>query len=982
MNKWENFNIITENTIESKNTFYYYNDINSAKRFDKNFSKNFMILNGEWYFTYLNNPHEIPVSEYGKIISDKTIRVPSLWQYEGYGKLQYTDEGYPFPIMYPYVPTDNPTGIYQKEVVFDSNYLDKKVIIKFDGVESYYELYVNGEYVGLAKGSRLKSEFDITKYVKINEKNLLTVRVLQFSDATYFEDQDMWWASGIFRDVSIYTVENKSIEKFEVFASYDSILKLNLYTNYTDDLNIKILLEDEEGREVLNKNEILKDGKGSYVYNLESTIEWNPERPYLYNLYLINELENEVISQKVGFRTIEVKDGIMYLNGKYFMMHGVNRHDNHHLYGRAVNEKRVEQDIILMKQNNINSVRTAHYPNGEYFYDLCDKYGLLVLSESDLETHGYVNTKNFDELAQDKKLEHIYIDRIERHIKEKINHPSIIMWSLGNESGFGDNFLTMAKEAKKLDSSRLVHYEEDRFAEGVDVISTMYSRVQMMNYMGENPFPKPRIICEYAHSMGNGPGGLMEYQNVFYKHKSIQGHFIWEWSDHGILNKDRNVIMYGGDYGDVPNNLNFCLDGLIFSDQSISPGLLQYKQVICPIKIRKNSNIEYEVENLFWFRDTENIKIKYQIVEDGKIIFEKEIEKFIIDSQEKRIIMIQEIASQNKDIYVNFIVDDLENNLELGKYQFNIHTREYEKLPKTENNMKVEETHNLLKIIGKEYNIEFSKINGKLVKYEKNNKNYLAKYGNINLFKPVIDNHKYENIDFWTPYYFELIQEHFREIRYEELEDRVLINVKSIIAPPVYDFGYDANYKYEIFLDGIIKVTLNGEKYGEYRGVLPKIGFEIGINKEFQKVEYYGMGPFENYVDSKELSTMGIYESTIDKMFLNYSYPQDNGNHQNTKWIKLTNDNEEGLAVFSEKGLNFSAWNYTKENIHNAKHTDELIKSDYITLNLDMKLIGLGSNSWGSEVLDSYKIYFENFEYSFMLKPFIKGEELCYYSKH
>ncbi|MGL5427020.1 MAG: glycoside hydrolase family 2 TIM barrel-domain containing protein, partial [Cetobacterium sp.] len=378
----------------------------------------------------------------------------------------------------------------------------------------------------------------------------------------------------------------------------------------------------------------------------------------------------------------KVRDGIFYINGKYVMLHGVNRHDNDHISGRAINIDRAEKDIILMKQHNINSVRTAHYPNDPRFYELCDIYGLFVMGETDVESHGFANVGNLSMITDDIEWKDVYVERIERHIAAQKNHPSIIMWSLGNESGYGVNIREMCKRAKELDDTRLLHYEEDRDGEVVDVISTMYSRVQMMNYFGENPIDKPRIICEYAHAMGNGPGGLSEYQNVFYKHDHIQGHYIWEWCDHGILELDENGnenYKYGGDYGDYPNNYNFCMDGLIFSDQTPGPGLKEYKQVICPVKIKQTVvEKEFEIENKYWYMNLDDITIYYEIVADEDILEQGSIKRKDVKPSQSFKIKIENNMDEKREVYINFRIKKdsktlySEENYELGIYQFKL----------------------------------------------------------------------------------------------------------------------------------------------------------------------------------------------------------------------------------------------------------------------------------------------------------------------
>ena len=592
MNRWENLQLTHENRLPPRAYFFSYDSQAQARTFAREISSRFLSLSGQWNFRFFNNPLRVPEAFTSQYMSDwGPITVPGMWQMEGHGQLQYTDEGFPFPIDVPYVPTDNPTGAYQRIFTLSEGWQGQQTLIKFDGVETYFEVYVNGQYIGFSKGSRLTAEFDISHAVKTGD-NLLCVRVMQWADSTYIEDQDMWWSAGIFRDVYLVGKNPLHVQDFTLRTDFnddyiDATLSCQLVLENLDAQPGAATLEYAlfDGEKALYEGTtqrltVSEQLNVDFAIDVKAPQQWSAENPYLY--HLVMTLKNdvgeiiEVIPQRVGFRDIKVRNGLFYINNRYVMLHGVNRHDNDHLKGRAVGMDRVEKDLLLMKQHNINSVRTAHYPNDPRFYEMCDIYGLFVMAETDVESHGFANVGNLSAITDDPAWEHIYVERIVRHVHAQKNHPSIVIWSLGNESGYGCNIRAMYHAAKAIDDTRLVHYEEDRDAEVVDIISTMYTRVPLMNEFGEYPHAKPRIICEYAHAMGNGPGGLSEYQNVFYQHDSIQGHYVWEWCDHGIqATDDSGAVWYkfGGDYGDYPNNYNFCLDGLIFSDQTPGPGL-------------------------------------------------------------------------------------------------------------------------------------------------------------------------------------------------------------------------------------------------------------------------------------------------------------------------------------------------------------------------------------------------------------------------
>ncbi|MFV8408690.1 beta-galactosidase subunit alpha [Vibrio owensii] len=1005
MNNWENFLHLHENRMAPRAYFFSYDSVKNAQTFQRELSSRFKLLSGQWTFNYFTNPLLVPEAFYSQKMEDwGRITVPNMWQMEGHGDLQYTDEGFPFPIDVPFVPTDNPTGAYQRTFTLGQQWDNKQTIIKFDGVETYFEVYVNGHYVGFSKGSRLTAEFDISSYVQQGE-NLLSVRVMQWADSTYIEDQDMWWTAGIFRDVYLVGKEHVHLQDLTVrtdFADdYQSatlscqVELENLSTAPASGYTLEYSLQDK-GKVIASGQcdalTIQDNSQTSFAIDVVNPTHWTAENPYLYQLFItLKDAQGnviEVIPQRVGFRDIKVRDGLFYINNQYVMLHGVNRHDNDHLKGRAVGMERIEKDLILMKQHNINSVRTAHYPNDPRFYELCDIYGLFVMAETDVETHGFANVGDLSRITNDAAWESVFVDRAERHVHAQKNHPSIIMWSLGNESGYGCNIRAMYDAAKAIDDTRLVHYEEDRDAEVVDVISTMYSRAQLMNHFGEHPHEKPRIICEYAHAMGNGPGGLTEYQNVFYAHDHIQGHYVWEWCDHGVLARDENgqeFYKYGGDYGDYPNNYNFCMDGLIYPDQTPGPGLKEYKQVIAPVKIQavEGKTNTFTVENKLWFTNLDDYTITADVRAEGETLrsVQFKVEELAANSAREITINLPEL--DEREAFINFTVRKdsrtlySEANHDIAVYQFQLKENTASEAEFVSHNAQaLVTTESRLEhvIEGHNFTLTFSKVNGKLTSWRVNGEELIQSEPRLNFFKPMIDNHKQEYEGLWHPAHLQIMQEHFRTLKVEAADDSVSITTTGIVAPPVFDFGMRCTYRYQINAQGHLNVELSGERYGDYPHVIPVIGLDLGINGNFDQVSYYGRGPEENYQDSRQANLIDVYHSTVADMFENYPFPQNNGNRQHVRWASLANRHGTGLLVKPQQEINFSAWFYTNQNLHDAQHTIELEKSGYITLNLDHQVMGLGSNSWGSEVLDSYRVYMDEFRYGLTLMPLQAGD--------
>lgn len=998
---WENESLLHQNRLEPRAHFLSYSDRNQALLGHPNDSKGYKLLNGTWKFSYHENPNFVPKDFYSNNFDNSLwdqIEVPSCWQLKGYGQMQYTDEGYPFTVNAPHVPSENPTGLYSRSFYMTEDEITKENIIRFDGVDSIFYLYINGVEVGMSKGSRLSAEFDISPYIVLG-KNKIDVKVLQWSDASYIEDQDMWWMSGIFRDVFIISRDKLYIEDLFLTTSFDKDYKnaildttININKKYSSPILVEYVLYDKDETVVASwkKDIISNDGSIKSTFNIEAPEKWTAESPYLYKMVI--EVTSgdikDIVCQKVGFRTIEVKGDKFYLNGKYFMIKGVNRHDHDPKGGRTVSKERIKKDLILMKQHNINAVRTSHYPNEPYFYDLCDELGLYVMAETDLEAHGFMWVNDLSRLSCDPSWKAAYIDRIERAVHREKNHPSIIFWSLGNESGFGDNFRAMAKRCKELDNSRPIHYEEDRDGEIVDIMSTMYSSVEKMDAFGKADSTKPRVICEYAHAMGNGPGGLKEYQDIFYKYENIQGGFVWEWIDHGIHMTDdtgKEYYAYGGDYGDYPNNSNFCIDGLVFPDQTPSPGLIEYKKVIEPVKISE-FNIEKGeilVKNMLDFISLNDFILNWDVCVGGSIILSGSESLMGILPQEEKVLSLDLSSLRaklvNTDYWLNISIVTKNSSSwataghEVTKEQIKLPIYKEEVFLPYENKgfFQVKEDDHTLVVTGENFSCTLCKVRGRLNSYILDGEEVISKSPVFNMWRAPIDNDMYVK-KIWDAKYFKHTAESVLNIEYKISSDSLELEVTTRVAPPVFEYGYDITYNYKIYNSGILEVSLKGLPINEFPAMLPKLGLQLGINKAYSNVTWYGRGEGESYSDSKTANLFGVYNKTIDELFTNYVYPQENGNRTDTMWLSLTTDKGNGLFIKGSKPIDFSAHYYTTEDLEVATHQNKLCKRDFITLNLDYMQNGLGSNSCGQEQLPQYKLLAKEFSYSLLLVPFSK----------
>lgn len=1011
MKTWENHQIDGINRMPARAHFLTFPSKEKALLNNNRYTHAFKNLNGVWKFMFLDAPEYSPEGFFNSdfdVTKMDDITVPGNWQLQGYGKMHYSDLWYNFPINPPYVPTENPTGIYKRTFFVEESYRDKKIIIRFCGVDSAYHLWINGKEVGYSKVARNESEFDITDIIRVGEENDVTVRVYQWSDGTYLEDQDMWWESGIFRDVELIGVPKDGINDYKVIADLDDeykngIFKVEAFLRTTKEVDVTFELVDAGENTVFTKTVVAKEGKACIDEVIADVNHWTAETPYLYKLFMTVEDDGqivEVIPQNVGFRNIRLNGETFLVNGVAIKFKGVNRHDYSPQNGRVVSREEIEKDIILMKQFNINAIRTSHYPNSYYLYDLCDEYGMYLIAETDLECHGFELTGDYKWITDDPSWELAYVSRMTRMIERDKNHPAIIFWSLGNESAFGCNFRKMTDVAHEMDPTRLVHYEGDFDVESADVYSTMYTWIEnpkkpyLMKDIIEKS-KKPHVHCEYCHAMGNGPGNLKDYQDLVYAHDKLQGGFVWEWFDHGIesfTESGEKYYRYGGDFGDDPSNKDFCIDGLIMPDRTPSPGLYEYKKVIEPITTTA-VDIQKGIINLlsrYDFANLDRFNLVYKVMEDDVILQTGFMAVPSIEARANKDITLPYDLSAIKvkpgaHYYVNISYQLREDTSyassghELATAQFELPLYKEGIVVRPEGILNVEKEHTTLHVKGANFSLDFNLVNGNLMNIVRDGMQVLSKGPRLTLWRAPISNDM-EIIDKLKKVYFlHLEHEVVMNIDYHMEGNILKVEVDTINSTTNSAWHFKTKYVYTVCPSGDILIDVEGTPSGRVDlapDMLPRIGVSMHLDKSMEHVRYFGMGPGENYADSKEAAQMGLYANTVDGLFTNYVIPQENGNHMGCKWVSMTNDRGMGLLASTEGDFNFSASWYEDKDLDDAKHTCDLVKRDYIVFNVDYKQNALGTNSCGQWQLDKYRAKFEDFKLSFRLTPFNNKEVL------
>jgi beta-galactosidase len=937
MRSYENLNLIQENREPQRSYYIPYDTLEKALEGDKQKSNYYKLLNGEWDFAYFERDIDVPeiVTEWDK------ISVPSNWQMHGYDAPYYTNVNYPYPVDPPYVPDDNPCGVYAMEFNLDKQWTDKNTYIVFEGVNSCLYLYVNDEYVGYTQGSHLQSEFNITKYVK-EGNNKLRAKVLKWCSGSYLEDQDFFRLSGIFRDVYLLSRDKESVRDIEIRVEKRTIT-------------------------VSEKDYVIYDGKNK-IENLDNPILWNAEKPHLYTVVV--KSSSEYIPFKVGIRDIAVSDkGELLINGVSVKLKGVNRHDTHPKLGHYTPYDFMRAELLKMKELNINCIRTSHYPPTPEFLTLCDEIGFYVVDETDIEIHGFVSRnggykydiENPDWICSQKQWENAFVERAERMVERDKNHPCVIMWSMGNESGYGSNHDAMIAWTKNRDSSRLVHFEGASLIKdkcGVDVVSRMYTGVAGIEEFAKSEDKRPFFLCEYSHAMGNGPGDVWDYWNKIYQYPKLIGGCVWEWADHTVL--EEGTYKYGGDFGEATHDGNFCCDGMVFADRSFKAGSLEIKAVYQYIKTKLTGN-RLTITNLYDFTNLKEFKLQWKVVCDGEII--------------KAGDLICDIEPHQTEEYVLDYV--LPKNCKLGCYlevslfgdnevAAEQHALEVELQRESTDSVtpaRFEEEKEIIKVTGANFTYTFNKHYGNFESLVIDGEERLAALTKLSVWRAPTDNDrrvKYQWGLFEDNRSGENLNRIFNKVYSCELKDNKIFvegSLAGISRSPFLSFSII----FSVSEAGEIGVKFHG-KVKEKCVYLPRLGFEFLIPKSDEKFKYYGMGPFENYIDMCHHTKIGMYESSAKEEYVPYIVPQEHGNHTKAKLLQIG-----GLKFATEKDFQFSVSNYTSETLTNAMHTNELTESDYTIVRIDYKNSGIGSNSCGPELLEQYRLMEKDITFEFTI---------------
>ena len=1006
---YEDLSVLHENTMPARAYF-----IPASKRMDnlvehREESDRMQLLNGTWKFQYFNSIYDVQEPFFEKDYDTENfdeIQVPSVWQMAGYDTHQYTNIRYPFPFDPPYVPQDIPCGTYAHTFVYHKDENAPKAFLNFEGVDSCFYVWINGSYVGYSQVSHMTSEFDITDLLRDGE-NSIAVLVMKWCDGSYLEDQDKFRMSGIFRDVYILKRPKQAISDYHIKTRIEDMLaKVEIEMKFYSPLNVKISIEDRNGA-VVALGSIAEEGTA--VLEIASPELWNTENPYLYKLIL--ETENEVIVDHIALRKIEIKDQVIYLNGQKIKFRGVNRHDSDPVTGFTINLEQITTDLTLMKQHNFNAIRSSHYPNAPFFYEMCDKYGFMVIDEADIEAHGpfmiyrkedtdYNRFKRWNEkIADDPVWEEAIVDRVKLMVERDKNRFCIVMWSMGNESAYGCNFEKALEWTKNFDPDRITQYESARYRNydetydysNLDVYSRMYPALSEIQEYLDKDGSKPFLLVEYCHSMGNGPGDFEDYFQMIQDNDKMCGGFVWEWCDHAIAHgtaeNGKTIYAYGGDHGEEIHDGNFCMDGLVYPDRTVHTGLLEYKNVYRPARVisyDKESG-ELVLHNYMDFDDLKDyVKISYELTQDGLVISKGILPEFSVAPHGEGKTNLKINVPENGKCYLKLIyhlkkeLPLLDEDHILGFDEIEVSKEDTkcklaEKwIPKTvvDSELQVNENDTQIHIKGREFAYTIDKRTALFTEMKFAGREYLNHPMELNIWRAPTDNDMYIKSEWKKAHYDKAYTRAYTTEVVQGKHGVKITSHASVVAETVQKI-LDVTITWKIEAAGKIDVDIAVTKDDEFPD-LPRFGVRMFLDKKLSAARYFGMGPQESYCDKHQAASHGLYQANVDDLHEDYIRPQENGSHYDCEYVEL-NNSRYGIVVSAENAFSFNASYYTQEELEKKTHNYELTESDSLVFCVDYALNGIGSNSCGPVVLEQYRFDDVLFRFQFTLIPYVKG---------
>ena len=999
--EWKDPRINAVNRAPMHANYFAYESDDVAKKGIKENSSNFMSLNGVWKFNWVKDADSRPTDFWKTGFNDKgwdDIPVPGVWELHGYGDPIYVNIGYAWRNQFennpPFVPTENNhVGSYRKEIMVPASWKGKDIIAHFGSVTSNLYLWVNGKYVGYSEDSKLEAEFNLTPYLKPGQKNLIAFQVFRWCDGTYLEDQDFFRYSGVGRDCYLYARNKKRIEDIRVTPDLDGEYKngsLNIALTLKGSGKVNLTLKDASGKEVANTQAT----KGNAIIEVENPHKWTAETPYLYTLYASLEGSNEVIPVKVGFRKVEMKNAQLLVNGQPVLIKGANRHELDPDGGYVISKERMIQDIQVMKQFNLNAVRTCHYPDNNFWYELCDQYGIYVVAEANIESHGMGYGEETLAKREDYALAHM--ERNQRNVQRSFNHPSIIIWSLGNEAGYGPNFEAAYDWIKAEDPSRLVQYEQAGKSGKTDIYCPMYLGYNRCEeYSKDEQYQKPLIQCEYAHAMGNSEGGFKEYWDIIRKYPKYQGGFIWDFVDQSVRWTGKNgkmIYAYGGDFNRFDaSDQNFCDNGLISPDRVPNPHMYEvgyfYQNIwTSPVDIKKG---EIGIFNEYFFRDLSAYYLEWQLLKDGKVMRSGRVENLDVAPQQTAQIKLpigNTCQCTEWLLNVAYKLKNTEGLLPAGhtvaKQQLVVNPYKQPSMElknQAKSNLDiveptlVENDMRYLIVDGEHFRIEFDKMNGYLSKYQINGLDLMKEgsYLKPNFWRAPTDN------DFGARLNWKYVVWKNPTIKLTSLQQRI-VNQQAIIEADyeLPEVSAKLSLTYTINNEGAIKVTqkMTTDKDAKVANMF-RFGMQMQMPRSFDKVEYYGRGPVENYIDRKANADLGIYRQSVAEQFYTYIRPQETGTKSDLRWWKTLNMAGRGIQVVASKPFSASALHYTIESLDEGLykkqgHSQEVEEADMTNFCFDLIQAGLGcEDSWGRIARPEYQVPYGDYEFTFILMP-------------